>query len=80
MRKYEIILCWNNEDQAFIANIPELPDCTARGENQETAMRNVKDAMEFRIEQARDLGRPVPQPKDERLMLDRLQGPGTQAK
>ena len=69
MQKYEIILYWSNEDQAFIAEAPELPGCMAHGEDQETALRNVKDAMGFWIERARELGRPVPQPKGERLML-----------
>ena len=69
MHKSEIILYWSNEDQAFIAGAPELPECMAYGDDQETALRNVKDAMQFWIERARELGRPIPQPKDERLML-----------
>ena len=69
MHKYEIILYWSNEDQAFIAETPELPGCMAHGDSQEAAIRNVNDAMQFWIERARELGRPVPQPKGERLML-----------
>ncbi len=69
MHKYEIILYWSNEDQAFIAEVPELPGCMAHGDDQEAALRNVNDAMQFWIERARELGRPVPQPKGERLML-----------
>ena len=69
MHKYEIILYWSNEDQAFIAEVPELPGCMAHGDDQEDALRNVNDAMQFWIERARELGRPVPQPKGERLML-----------
>lgn len=69
MRKYEIILHWSNEDQAFIAEAPELPGCMAHGDDQETALRNVKGAMQFWIERAREPARPVPQPKGERLML-----------
>ena len=63
MHKYEIILCWSNEDQAFISGAPELPGCIAHGEDQETALRNIKDSMGFWIERVRELGRPVPQPK-----------------
>lgn len=69
MHKYEIILYWSNEDEAFIAEVPELPGCMAHGDDQEAALRNIKDAMGFWIERAQELGRPVPEPKGERLML-----------
>ena len=69
MHKYEIILYWSNEDQAFIAEAPELPGCMAHGDDLETALQNIKDAMGFWIDRAQELGRPVPQPKGERLML-----------
>ena len=69
MYKYEIILYWSNEDEAFVAEVPELPGCMAHGDDQETALGNIKDAMQFWIDRARELGRPVPEPKGERLML-----------
>ncbi len=69
MHKYEIILYWSNEDQAFIAEVPELPGCMAHGDDQEAALRNIRDAMEFWIDTARELGRQIPEPKGERLML-----------
>ena len=69
MFKYEIILYWSNEDEAFIAEAPELPGCVAHGADQETALGNIKDAIQFWIDRARELGRPVPEPKGERLML-----------
>jgi len=69
MFKYEIILYWSNEDEAFVAEAPELPGCMAHGADQETALENIKDAMQFWIDRARELGRPVPEPKGERLML-----------
>lgn len=69
MHKYEIILNWSNEDQVFIAEVPELPGCMAHGDSEETALRNINDAMQFWIDTARELGRPVPEPKGERLML-----------
>ena len=68
MYRYEIILYWSNEDQAFIAEVPELPGCMAHGDDQEMALQNVKDAMQFWIDRARELGRSVPEPKGERLM------------
>ncbi len=69
MHKYEIILYWSNEDQAFIAEVPELPGCMAHGADQQTALLNINDAMEFWIDRARELGRPIPEPKGERLMF-----------
>ncbi|WP_419858599.1 type II toxin-antitoxin system HicB family antitoxin [Candidatus Palauibacter irciniicola] len=61
MYKYEIILYWNNEDQAFVAEAPELPGRMAHGDDHESALRNIKDAMQFWIDRARELGRPVPE-------------------
>ena len=69
MYKYEVILYWSNEDGVFIAEVPELPGCMAHGDTQEAALKNIKDAMEFWIDTAREIGRQVPEPKGERLML-----------
>ena len=69
MHKYEIIIYWSNEDEVFIAEVPELPGCMAHGDDQEDALRNIKDAMQLWIDTAQELGRPVPQPKGERPML-----------
>lgn len=69
MQKYEIIIYWSNEDQAFIAEVPELPGCMAHGETQEAALQNVKEAMQLWIDTALEVGDPVPEPKGERLML-----------
>ena len=69
MHKYEIILYWSDEDEAFVAEAPELLGSMAHGDDQETALRNIKDAMQFWIERAQELGRLVPEPKGERPML-----------
>jgi len=69
MHKYEIILYWSNKDQAFIAEVPELPGCMAHGNDQESALQNVNEAMQLWIDTAREFGDPVPEPKGERLML-----------
>ena len=69
MYKYEIILYWSDEDEVFVAEAPELPGCMVHGDDQETALGNIKDAMRFWIERARELGRTVPEPGRERLML-----------
>lgn len=70
--KYEIILSWSNEDRAFVAEVPELPGCIAHGDDQERALGDIKDAMQFWIDRARELGRPVPGLKGKHLMLAQL--------
>ena len=69
MYRYEIILYWSNEDQAIIAEVPELPGCMAHGDDYETALRNIKNAMQLWIQRAQELGRAIPQPMGERLMF-----------
>ena len=60
---YEIILYWSDEDQAFIAEVPELPGCMADGGSYEESLVNVMAVMDEWIETARELGREIPQPK-----------------
>ena len=69
MHKYEIILYWSNEDQAFIAKAPQLPGCMAHGDSQDAALKNVNNAMQLWIDTAREFGDPIPDPKGERLMF-----------
>jgi predicted RNase H-like HicB family nuclease len=66
--KYEVIIYWSEEDQAFIAEVPELPGCAADGENYQEALQNLEIIMQEWIETARQLGRSIPQPKG-RLMF-----------
>lgn len=67
--KYEIILYWSAEDNAFVAEVPELPGCTAHGDSQESALANVKQAMQLWLDTASEFGDPIPQPKGHRLMF-----------
>jgi predicted RNase H-like HicB family nuclease len=61
--RYEIIIYWSDEDQAFIAEVPELAGCAADGETQSEALRNVEVVMNEWIETARSLNRAIPEPK-----------------
>ncbi|MDJ0736469.1 MAG: type II toxin-antitoxin system HicB family antitoxin [Nostocaceae cyanobacterium] len=65
--RYEIILYGREEDQAFIAKVPELPGCAADGETYQEALQNVEIIMQEWIETAEELGRTIPEPK-QRLM------------
>lgn len=69
MHKYEIILYWSDEDQVFVAEVPELPGCMAHGDTQEAALANAQEATQLWIDTALEFGDPVPQPKGRRLML-----------
>ena len=60
---YEILLYWSDEDQAVIAEVPELPGCAADGQTYEEALTNVRTVIAEWIETARDLGREIPKPK-----------------
>jgi predicted RNase H-like HicB family nuclease len=63
MLRYEIILYWSQEDQAFIAEVPELPGCAADGETYQEALQNIEIVMQEWIETTQELGRYIPQPK-----------------
>lgn len=67
MDRYEIIMYWSKEDEAFIAEVPELPGCMAHGESQEDALASIKEAMRLWVDTAREFGDPVPEPRG-RLM------------
>lgn len=66
--RYEIIIYWSKEDNAYIAEVPELPGCVAHGDTYEEALKNVKDAIELWIDTAKEFGDFIPQPKEDKLM------------
>lgn len=61
--KYEVIIYWSKEDEAFVAEVPELPGCAADGLTRQAALKNVDVVIEEWIETAKSLGRLIPQPK-----------------
>ena len=69
MDKYEINIHWSNEDQCYIADVPELPGCMAHGETYEDALANIKEVMGLWVETAREFNDPVPEPKCRRLIF-----------
>ncbi|HHT9108972.1 MAG: hypothetical protein A2545_07675 [Planctomycetes bacterium RIFOXYD2_FULL_41_16] len=69
MHKYEIIIYWSKEDEAFIAEVPELSGCMAHGESPEDALKNAKEAIQLWIDTAKEFGDPIPEPKGERLIF-----------
>ena len=67
MYNYEIILYWSKDDEAFIAEVPELPGCMADGKTRREAVENVEHIIDEWIETAIEDGEEIPIPKG-RLM------------
>ncbi|MCX5998747.1 MAG: type II toxin-antitoxin system HicB family antitoxin [Chloroflexi bacterium] len=63
MYKYEVIVYWSEEDQEYIAEVPELPGCMADGASYEEALKNAQAVISEWMETAKALGREVPGPK-----------------
>ena len=68
MFKYETIIFWSEEDQAYLAEVPELPGSMAHGETYESALANAKDAIQLWLDTAEEFGDFIPEPKGRRLM------------
>lgn len=61
--RYEIIIYWSDEDESFVAEVPELAGCMADGKTYKEALSNVEIIIQEWIETAKELKRPIPQPK-----------------
>jgi predicted RNase H-like HicB family nuclease len=69
MTKYEVIIYWSKEDDAYIAEVPQLAGCAAHGDSQEEALRNAQDAIRLWLETAQEFGDPIPEPVGRRLVF-----------
>ena len=63
MSKYEIIIYWSKDDDAYVAEVPELPGCMADGETYQEALANAEVIIAEWLETAREVGRTIPEPK-----------------
>jgi predicted RNase H-like HicB family nuclease len=61
--RYEIIIYWSPEDNAYLAEVPELPGVMADGTSYQDALRNAEVIIQEWIETAQELGRPIPEPR-----------------
>ena len=61
--RYEIIIYWSSEDNAYLAEVPELPGVMADGTSYQDALRNAEVIIQEWIETAQELGRPIPEPR-----------------
>lgn len=69
MHKYEIVIYWSREDEVYVAEVPELPGCSAHGDTQQAALVNANQAISLWLDMAREFGDPVPEPQGQRLTL-----------
>ena len=69
MNKYEVIIYWSEEDEAFVAEVPELSGCAAHGPTQEAALASAQEAIRLWIDTAKEFGDPIPEPKLRRLIF-----------
>jgi len=67
MTRYEIIIFWSDEDDAFVADVPELPGCMAHGSSYEEALANAREAINLWLNTAREFGDTIPEPKGRKL-------------
>ena len=63
MFRYEMIVYWSDEDEAYIVEVPELPGCMADGQTYEDAIANAQTVIQEWIETAKALGRSIPEPR-----------------
>ena len=69
MYRYEVIIYWSTEDDAFVAEVPELPGCMAHGDTYETALASAQEAISLWIDMAKEFGDRIPKPKGRRLQV-----------
>ena len=63
MSKYELIIYWSADDNAFVVEVPELPGAMSDGASYEEAVANAQEVIREWIETAKAIGRPIPEPK-----------------
>jgi predicted RNase H-like HicB family nuclease len=61
--KYEMVIYWSKDDEAFLVEVPELPGCMADGKTYEQAVANAQVIIQEWIRTAKEEGRPIPEPK-----------------
>ncbi len=60
--KYAIEIFWSEEDDCFVACVPDLENCAAWGTNYEEALAQAHVAIRADIESRRVFGEPIPEP------------------
>ena len=66
--RYAIEIFYSEEDEGYIATVPELPGCSAFGETEEEALKEVKVAIDLWLEAAEKEGREILLPLRKELL------------
>lgn len=74
--RYAIVISYSQEDEGFIAVVPELQGCSAFGQTEEEALNEVKVAIQLWLEAAKDEGLPIPKPKSKPILKQLLDKKG----
>ena len=61
--RYEMIIWWSAEDEAYVVDVPELPGCMAHGSTRQAAIKNAEDVIKFWIKTAKDDSVEIPMPR-----------------
>lgn len=67
--KYEIIIYWSDEDNCYLAEVPELPGCVSDGKTYNDCLSNLETIIDDWIETAKLQGREIPKPKGRKLIF-----------
>jgi predicted RNase H-like HicB family nuclease len=62
LTEYPIVIFHTPSDGLYVADVPDLPGCTAHGETREEALRESQVAMGLWLDVAREIGRAIPEP------------------
>jgi predicted RNase H-like HicB family nuclease len=63
MKDYHINIFYSEDDQGYIADIPDLKNCSAFGETPSQALIEVLAAKESWLEAAKENNKPIPAPE-----------------
>ena len=69
MNKYTIEIFWSDDDNGYIAVVPDLPGCNAFGESPEEAAYEIQDAVAAWIAACNASGELVPEPSKQSVEL-----------
>jgi predicted RNase H-like HicB family nuclease len=63
MIRYEMIVYWSEEDNAYVVEVPELPGCMTDGQTYQEAITNAEAVIQEWLQTAQELGRSIPVPR-----------------
>ena len=68
MQGYQILVAWSPEDEAFVAQVPDLPGCMAHGESEAKALEEAREAIRLYLDVLAESGGPIPEAREYHLL------------